>query len=130
MKILFTVFTFILVLTSDALPQEDWSWQNPKPQGNALFSVNYFDINNIIAFGTNGTVLKSSDGGDIWYPATFGNGNYFNYSTTVISPNLCWAVGINFNTVSNQLIKSMMAEKPGKCQIEWNQSIIIVNIFC
>jgi photosystem II stability/assembly factor-like uncharacterized protein len=43
-----------------------WKWQNPLPQGNALRSVFFTDINTGYAVGDCNTILKTTDGGISW----------------------------------------------------------------
>ena len=62
--------TFCYILTFIFLPFEilypQWQWQNPLPQGNSLYSVQYINENLVWVSGTTGTLLKSIDGGDTW----------------------------------------------------------------
>src|SRR5439155_2792950 len=45
---------------------QDWTWQHPLPQGNSLSHVTAPDAATIVATGTAGTVLRSTDGGESW----------------------------------------------------------------
>lgn len=66
MKRTFTVL-FILLLSVLANAQVfNWEWQNPKPNGNDQNSIVALDENTIIAFGTAGSVQKSTNGGKDW----------------------------------------------------------------
>jgi len=69
-----------------------WTWQNPLPQGNGLFSVAFSDSNIGYAIGGLGTILKTDDGGITW--------NYVQrpttknlYSIAVIDNSSCVVVG-------------------------------------
>jgi photosystem II stability/assembly factor-like uncharacterized protein len=57
---------FLMLITSLYSQQQNWSWQNPLPQGNALYTVNLMDENIVYTVGNAGTVMKSSDGGTNW----------------------------------------------------------------
>ena len=46
--------------------QQNWTWQNPLPQGNDLYHINVINENLIFAVGNGGTVIKSADGGNTW----------------------------------------------------------------
>src|SRR4051812_33425712 len=44
-----------------------WAWQNPLPQGNPLFSINFAkDKNTGFAVGADGTILRTDNGGFNW----------------------------------------------------------------
>ena len=44
-----------------------WTWQNPLPQGNPLYSIQFApDKENGFAVGSDGTILRSVDGGYSW----------------------------------------------------------------
>ncbi|MCU0413356.1 MAG: hypothetical protein MUE91_02975 [Ignavibacteriaceae bacterium] len=105
MKNLIVIIILFTLFQSNVLPQEEWFWQNPLPQGNALFDLSFFDMNSVIISG-NSAVLKSSDGGDTWSTKTFIDTDIWYLSISTVGTNLCWALGLNWNTFSNQLIKS------------------------
>src|SRR5205807_5764390 len=46
--------------------QARWVWQNPLPQGNTLYGVSFTDANTGTATGDNGTIIRSTDGGNSW----------------------------------------------------------------
>jgi photosystem II stability/assembly factor-like uncharacterized protein len=62
-KVFYILFLFLFPLTF-LYPQ--WQWQNPLPQGNSLYSIQYVNDELIWASGTTGTLLKSTDGGESW----------------------------------------------------------------
>ena len=43
-----------------------WTWQNPKPQGNDLKSVKFATPDVGYTVGTVGTIMKTTDGGVTW----------------------------------------------------------------
>lgn len=43
-----------------------WHWLSPLPQGNTLVDVAAIDSNTIIAVGTKGTIIRTSDRGQTW----------------------------------------------------------------
>jgi len=43
-----------------------WVWQNPLPQGNALYTPSFTDGNTGTAVGDNGTIIRTIDGGNNW----------------------------------------------------------------
>ena len=59
------IFLISLVFINLANAQK-WYWQNPKPQGNFLRSVDFVDSNTGIAIGALGTILKTTNGGNNW----------------------------------------------------------------
>jgi photosystem II stability/assembly factor-like uncharacterized protein len=57
---------FLMLITSLYSQQQNWSWQNPLPQGNDLHHINVINENLIFAVGNGGTVMKTTDGGITW----------------------------------------------------------------
>jgi photosystem II stability/assembly factor-like uncharacterized protein len=49
-----------------------WVWQNPLSQGNYLNQVSCVDANNGMAVGDNGTILRTTDGGNNWIIQSIG----------------------------------------------------------
>ncbi len=76
MKVSFRVLVLFLgmagVGTSDSFGQSGWFWQNPLPQGNNLLGAATPGPSTVVAVGTSGTILRSSDGGETWTPQTSG----------------------------------------------------------
>src|SRR5262249_37258849 len=70
MKSIFRLWLLFLVIgsvsASRSFGANGWFWQNPRPQGNPLFSVSVLDANTVIAVGDVGTVIKTTDGGETW----------------------------------------------------------------
>jgi hypothetical protein len=60
------VLTFILLIIISFQLHAQWFWQNPKPQGNTLNSVDFVNENLGWAVGEYGTILKTTDGGMEW----------------------------------------------------------------
>jgi photosystem II stability/assembly factor-like uncharacterized protein len=61
----------LLGLCSSAFPQKQnssgWVWQNPLPQGNALYSIHFAkDKENGFAVGAENTILRTENGGFRW----------------------------------------------------------------
>src|SRR5690348_16278628 len=63
----------LVCLTAFAQLRNDrgWVWQNPLPQGNALYSI-HFAKDNLTGFavGDNRTILRTVDGGFTWESQT------------------------------------------------------------
>lgn len=61
-------FTFILVailiLLSDL--QSQWVWQNPSPQGNTVYNLQFLNSNTGFGAVGRGTILKTTNGGTNW----------------------------------------------------------------
>ncbi|HEY5499613.1 MAG TPA: YCF48-related protein [Bacteroidales bacterium] len=55
-----------LTLSCEIKAQTGWFWQNPLPQGNSLYGVEFISSTEGWAVGANGTILKTSDGGASW----------------------------------------------------------------
>lgn len=74
-KIIILLLFFLLIdININSQVQSGWYWVNPQPQGHNLTSVTYINNNTLIAVGWNGTILRSTNGGQNWI-------NY-RYSTT------------------------------------------------
>src|SRR5436190_163137 len=58
--------------------QARWVWQNPLPQGNTLYGVYFTDANTGTAVGENGTIVRTTDGGNSWVGQTSGTPNNLN----------------------------------------------------
>jgi photosystem II stability/assembly factor-like uncharacterized protein len=70
----YTVLLILAVSTLTRVARADsgWSWQNPVPTAEPLWSVVHLDFQTIIAVGNSGTILKSIDGGATWTPQSSG----------------------------------------------------------
>src|SRR6267378_2836630 len=55
-----------------------WVWQNPLPQGNTLYGVSFTDSNTGTATGDNGTIIRTTNGGNTWVSQTSGTTNNLN----------------------------------------------------
>ena len=61
------IISFLLILSaSNIFSQSGWFWQNPLPQGNTIYDILMIDNNNIFAVGDGGTILRSSNSGNVW----------------------------------------------------------------
>ena len=66
MKRLFTVFIFSVFSVILSAQTIKWEWQNPYPNGNDQNAIVALSVNNILVFGTAGSVQKSTSGGTSW----------------------------------------------------------------
>lgn len=86
-------FTLILiVLSTNVFSQGEWQMVSPNPTINDLFDV--FFINDQIGWmvGSDGTVVKTSNGGDIWECQYEDKSKYFK-SAFFINENEGWVIG-------------------------------------
>jgi photosystem II stability/assembly factor-like uncharacterized protein len=58
--------SLIIVMSCIFSLSAQWHFHNPLPQGNTLRDIYFFDVNNGLAVGDGGTLLKTSDGGLSW----------------------------------------------------------------
>jgi len=74
--------------------QTEFVWQNPKPQGNSLYGMQFISVSIGWAVGNNGTIMKTTDGGKNW---VFQSSNTTAALTGVhfINSQTGWAVGAN-----------------------------------
>ena len=52
--------------TTRAVASSQWQWQNPLPQGNNLRGASFVDANTGTVVGENGTIVRTTDGGNSW----------------------------------------------------------------
>jgi photosystem II stability/assembly factor-like uncharacterized protein len=95
MSVLFrraAVFIGIAVVPSLALAQSGWFWQNPLPQGNALWALATPDVNTSVAVGNFGTIVRTTDGGATWTVQSSGTTNNL-FAVSFVDASTGWAVG-------------------------------------
>ena len=56
----------IFLPLASILPQTNWHWQNPLPQGNNLFDVQFVNSTTAYAAGSASTIIKTTDAGLTW----------------------------------------------------------------
>ena len=56
----------LLIFVTSISASSQWSWQNPKPQGNILFGSFYSNDQTGWACGDGGTIIKTINGGYNW----------------------------------------------------------------
>ena len=61
-----TFHTIIFFLVSNSVIFSQWEFQNPLPQGNRLYSVQFINNNTGWACGNHGSFIKTTDGGSNW----------------------------------------------------------------
>ena len=60
-------FVFFAVTSYAQRGSQGWTWQNPLPQGNPLYSIHFApDKETGFAVGSDATILKTTDGGFSW----------------------------------------------------------------
>lgn len=64
-------FLLIFIVAFSSFAQNGWHWQNPKPQGNPLYGINFLRDYGW-AVGTEGTAIHTSDGGLTWQVVDLG----------------------------------------------------------
>lgn len=64
------LFHFLVVFINGY--SQNWDWQNPLPQGVNLFGVHFPDDTTGYSVGMDGTILKTINGGDDWFPQSSG----------------------------------------------------------
>lgn len=61
---LWVFISLLFIIQNNAVAQ--WDWQNPLPQGNSLYSIQFVNPTTGFALGDGGTILKTIDGGQTW----------------------------------------------------------------
>lgn len=77
-----------------------WSWNNPQPHGHSLLDMSFIDNNTGLAVGTNGGIVRTTDGGANWTALPF---KFVNNANTIsvasfndvqfVTPTIAYAVG-------------------------------------
>ena len=63
---------FIVVLSTGAVAQDTWTWQNPLPHGNNYNDIFAIDDTTTLAVGDVGTIAKTGNSGVSWTILTSG----------------------------------------------------------
>ena len=71
---------------------QNWCWQNPRPQGHSLHSVYFVDAETGWSVGKLGTILNTTDGGVTWNAQASGASNHLQ-SVSFVDMSTGWAVG-------------------------------------
>jgi photosystem II stability/assembly factor-like uncharacterized protein len=75
--------------------QQNWTWQNPLPQGNTIYSIALFDENTLTVAGDAGTIMNSTNGGINWQILNTGTINSFRNAEYFQNGLIGYAVGLN-----------------------------------
>src|ERR1035437_9295042 len=73
---------------------QTWKWSNPLPTGNTIWSCCFIDANTGIIAGDNGSILKTSDGGQTWISRQSGTSSTLR-NINFVDANTGFAVGAN-----------------------------------
>jgi len=74
-KLKIILFSFVLTNCCSILnAQSSWFWQNPKPQGNTLFNVQFVNSTTAYAIGDAGTFMKTTNAGINWIVTHYAGG--------------------------------------------------------
>jgi len=73
-------------------PDSQWRWQNPLPQGNTLYGICFTDPDTGTATGDNGTIIRTTGGGNTWVIQSSGTINTL-YGVSFTDANHGTAVG-------------------------------------
>jgi photosystem II stability/assembly factor-like uncharacterized protein len=92
-KIFYILSTLNLILTT-CFAQSGWVKQSPLPTGNALVSSSFVNAHTGFAVGTNGTVIKTTNRGDLWLTKSSGTNSHF-FSVCFVNQNIGYISGYN-----------------------------------
>jgi photosystem II stability/assembly factor-like uncharacterized protein len=91
-RLIFSFLILLLISFQSVYSQSGWFWQNPLPQGNSLNGVKFVNGLTGIAVGSNGIILRTSDGGLNWI--VIENNAYYGFSSiSIVDLNILIAVG-------------------------------------
>jgi photosystem II stability/assembly factor-like uncharacterized protein len=90
------LFTYLIFLPTTSHSQQcnEETWVNPVPQGNHLTFVDFISSTTGYASGVNGTIIRTTDGGNTWSLLTTGTKNDLNHFQ-FLNSNMAFAVGTN-----------------------------------
>ncbi|MBV6477379.1 MAG: Ycf48-like protein [Ignavibacteria bacterium] len=57
----------IFIFNGKLISQTSWNYIHPMPTGNRLNSISFYDCINGFSAGSNGTIIRTTDGGNSWY---------------------------------------------------------------
>ena len=80
------------VSSPSLLSAQGWFWQNPLPQGHTLIDIRVIGEDSVIAVGSNGTIIRSTDNGASWKKQTSGTTVVLK-SVFFIDADVGWIVG-------------------------------------
>ncbi len=89
-RIVFIVVFFLVIINLSA----QWSWQNPKPQGNQLLAIKFATEDTGWIAGVNGLIYRTTDAGITWEQQADMSGEMIR-SLCFVSSRIGWAVGRN-----------------------------------
>jgi photosystem II stability/assembly factor-like uncharacterized protein len=109
MKTFTFILAAILILLTDS--QSQWIWQNPAPQGNTVYNLQFLNSNTGFGATGKGTILKTTNGGLNWSILRTGS-DYATKSVYFVNVSTGYAVadlqilkttnaGINWQVVQN-----------------------------
>jgi photosystem II stability/assembly factor-like uncharacterized protein len=76
--LIFFALASVPFCANTSFSQSSWFWQNPSPTGQMLYAVSSLDTNTVIAVGSFGTLLRSTDGGLTWKEQLIGTAHHLN----------------------------------------------------
>jgi photosystem II stability/assembly factor-like uncharacterized protein len=97
--LIFSSMFFLIIITNLYSQQQNWTWQNPLPQGNYLWDVQVINENLIFATGLGGTIMKTIDGGVNWVICTTGTTKLLRRSKFLQGGMVGYASGANSSLI-------------------------------
>ena len=89
MKIFYYILSFLLIPLTILYPQ--WQWQNPLPQGNRLYQVQFVDSDYGWILTKAGSLMRTTDGGNNWNEEIIGK--HWSQKIHFIDKLTGWCVG-------------------------------------
>jgi photosystem II stability/assembly factor-like uncharacterized protein len=112
----------ILLLFNCFFPElySQWEWQNPLPQGNSLYSVQYVSENLVWSSGTTGTLLKSTDSGESWESIKLSDRMYV-FDIFFINEETGWICGESEDLDSKSILRTTNSGQTWEIQYSQTQ---------
>ncbi|MCK9280526.1 MAG: hypothetical protein M0P71_07895 [Melioribacteraceae bacterium] len=98
-----------------------WTWINPSTTSNTILKIRPISESEIIAIGSRGLILRSTDKGDTWQKIdSKTNAEY--YAMSIVNPNTAWLLGNNYATDRNTILKTSDKGKSWEVAAEINSN--------
>lgn len=96
------IFLILIIILAATTTYSQWQWQNPKPTGNDLMKVQFINTNVGWFVGINGTIFKTTDGGQKWFILP-GNVKYDYTAFYPLSTDTLWIAAFGYGEAYDSL---------------------------
>src|SRR5689334_17625947 len=94
-----------LLLINNCFGQSGWTWSYPLPTGEDIYSIKFTDQNTGYTCGYNGTLLKTTNGGNDWIIQSKITKDFF-HDVCFVNSMTGFAAGYNYTSTSSIIYKT------------------------